>query len=54
MTDDTFLNLLFGGGIVATLCLVFVLGTADVANDCRVMGMTNIGGTAFECKEKKT
>ena len=55
MTDDPFLNFTICAGVVAILLtLVFIVGKADVANDCRLMGMTNIGGTVFECKEKNT
>ena len=52
MTDDPFLSFVIGVCAVLVLGLAWIVGKADVANDCRTMGVTNIGGTVFECKEK--
>ena len=39
--------------VAALLALAFMFGKADVAMDCRAMGMTKIDRTVFECRVKE-
>ena len=51
--NDGFLAFIIGGCAIGVCGLFWVLGKADIASDCRAMGMTSFGGAVFKCEEVK-
>lgn len=49
--SDGFLVFIVGVCVVCVFVLFWVAGKADIASDCRAMGMTSFGGAVFECRE---
>ena len=51
--SDGFLVFIVGGCAIFVCSLFWVLGKADIASDCRKMGMTSFAGAVFKCEEVK-
>lgn len=51
--SDGFLGFIISVCAIAVAGLFWVGGKADIASDCRAMGMTSFGGAVFKCEEVK-